>query len=553
MEKIWLQNYRDDMPKVIDPDIHRSIIDMFEEYCKKFSFNTAFIHFGYTLSYDQLATYSEQFAANLQNDLHLKKGERLAIMLPNCLQFPIVLFGALRLGLVVVNVNPLYTERELLHQLKDSEAETIVILRNLVPNLAKVLTQTKIKHIIETEIGDLLPFFKRHLFNLVSRYKQKSKVPKLNSLKLRKVLAKGQLSSFTKVALIGEEPALLQYTGGTTGVLKGAVLTHRNIIANTLQCIAFVDGALEESKEMVVTPLPLYHIFSLTICCFVFLKLGAASLLITDPRNLRQLTKALKNNPFTVFVGVNTLYQSLLKFSAFRKLKFNNLKLSLAGGMAVMKEVAKDWQSLTGSHITMGYGLTEASPVVTINPLYEREFTGSIGIPVPSTDIEIRDEHNKVLGINEEGELCVKGPQVMKAYWHNKEETKLVLSKDGWLKTGDIVRMNEKGYIYLIDRKKDMILVSGFNVYPNEVEEVILSHPDVAEVSVVGAQDEYSGEVVKAVIVKKNPHLTENDILQYCRQNLAGYKIPKQIEFRPELPKNNVGKILRWKLRKENP
>lgn len=551
MDKIWLQNYTDDMPKNINPEQFVTLIQMFDDYCEKYAFKAAFINFGVTLTYKQLADYSSTFAAALQKELKIKKGDRLAIMLPNCLQYPIVLFACLRLGIVVVNVNPLYTERELLNQLKDSEAETIVILKNFVSVLSGVITKTRIKHVIVTEIGDVFPFFKRAIFNLVSRFKQKNSTSIENSLSFRGVLNSGQLHILSKVALKGEDVAFLQYTGGTTGISKGAILTNKNIIANILQCAGFVDGVINPGTETVVTSLPLYHIFSLTICCFVFLKLGATSLLITNPRDFARFTKTLKQHPFSVFVGVNTLFSALLQFQPFRQVNFANLKLNLAGGMAVTHDVANEWYELTGKHITMGYGLTEASPVVTISPLYLEEFTGSIGVPVASTDVKIMSENGNEAKIGERGELWVKGPQVMGGYWKNEAETELVLSRDGWLKTGDIVYMDEKGFIYLVDRKKDMILVSGFNVYPKEVEDVIASHEDVSQVAVIGVKDEHSGEVVKAFVVKKNPNLTEEAILKHCRQFLTGYKLPKQIEFRDDLPKSNVGKVLRHKLREE--
>lgn len=552
MEKIWLDNYTEEMPKLINPDQYASIIHMFDEYCEKFAFKTAFSNFGVSLSYQQLANYSHSFAAALQKDLKIKKGDRLAIMLPNCLQYPVVLFAALRLGVIVVNVNPLYTERELLGQLKDSEAESIVILKNFVPVLAQVLDQTSVKNVIVTEIGDLFPFFKSILFNYISRFKQKKKAEIPNSLSFSTVLNRGMVQQLTKVSLKGEDIAFLQYTGGTTGVSKGAILTHKNIVANILQCIGFVNEVLEEGKEIVVTALPLYHIFSLTICCFVFLKLGATSLLITNPRDIPMMTKTLKKHPFSVFVGVNTLFLALLRSPSFRRINFRHLKFNFAGGMAVTHEVAEQWKALTGKHITLGYGLTEASPVVTINPLYIDKFTASIGIPVASTEVKFVDENENEVGIEEKGELCVKGPQVMQGYWQNEDETKLVLSEDGWLKTGDIAYMDKKGFIFLVDRKKDMILVSGFNVYPNEVEEIIAAHEGVEQVAVIGVKDQHSGEVVKAFIVKKNPDLTKEDILEYCRHYLTGYKLPRQIEFRDELPKSNIGKVLRQKLREEN-
>jgi long-chain acyl-CoA synthetase len=553
MDKIWLKNYPKQVPFKIDMNLYSSLVDLFDRCCEKYSGQPAFENMGFSLSYAELALKCRDFAAYLQKELHLKKGDRIAIMLPNLLQYPVVLFGALKLGLIVVNINPLYTSRELVHQLQDSGAETIVILTNFAARLERALAQTKIKHIIVTDVPDLLSGMKKWLIKFMIKYVKRT-IPKWqldHAIRFSTVLAAGKQLSFDQVVIQSHDVALLQYTGGTTGLIKGAMLTHGNLVANVLQCIAWVDGVLEEGKEIVITALPLYHIFSLMISCFVFIQLGGMSSLVTNPRDLASFIKQLRNIPFTVFIGVNTLFQGLLQHSKFQLLNFSSLKLSLAGGMAVLKTTAEQWQKSTGRCIIMGYGLTEASPVVTINPLTGTEFSGSIGMPVPSTDIAIRDDEGHDLGINQEGELCVKGPQVMLGYWQQAKETELVFDKEGWLRTGDIVRIDEQGYLYLVDRKKDIILVSGFNVYPNEVEEVIADHPGVAEVAVIGVSNTHSGEVVKAFIVKKDPCLTEADILSYCRTSLTGYKLPKYIEFRSELPKSNVGKVLRQKLREE--
>jgi long-chain acyl-CoA synthetase len=553
MDKIWFKNYPKQVPFKIDMNLYTSLVDLFDCCCDKYSGQPAFENMGFRLSYAELALRCRDFAAYLQKKLRLKKGDRIAIMLPNLLQYPIVLFAALKLGLIVVNINPLYTSRELVYQLQDSGAETIVILTNFAARLQRVLAQTKIKHIIVTDVADLLGGMKKWLIKFMIKYIKRA-IPKWQldrAMRFSKVLAAGGQLSFDQVVIQSHDVALLQYTGGTTGLIKGAMLTHGNLVANVLQCIAWVDGVLEEGKEIVVTALPLYHIFSLMISCFVFIQLGGMSSLVTNPRDFASFIKQLRRIPFTVFIGVNTLFQGLLQYPKFHLLNFSSLKLSLAGGMAVLKNTAEQWQKSTGHCIIMGYGLTEASPVVTINPLTVTEFSGSIGLPVPSTDIAIRDDAGHDLGINQEGELCVKGPQVMLGYWQQVKETELVFDKEGWLRTGDIVRIDEQGYLYLVDRKKDIILVSGFNVYPNEVEEVIADHPGVAEVAVVGVSNTHSGEVVKAFIVKKDPRLTEADIISYCKTSLTGYKLPKYIEFRNELPKSNVGKVLRQKLREE--
>lgn len=550
MEKIWLKSYPQNIPPTINPDIYPSLVAMLQESCEQYANKPAFQNFGVQMTYRSLSEKSLALAAFFQKDLLLKKGDRIAIMLPNVLQYPIILLAALQLGLIIVNLNPLYTERELLLPLQDSGAKAIIVLANFTRPLQNILTKTALEHIIVTEVGDEFPSLKRILINSYLKY-VKHAVPSFRLPKIilyRDAMDKGKTLTFNPVSLTPNDIAFLQYTGGTTGKSKGAMLTHRNLIANVLQCIAWIDQVLEKGKEIVVTALPLYHIFSLTICCFAFLNLGGLSLLITNPRDMKSFIKQLKKVPFTVFVGVNTLYDVLLKQDTFHQLNFNHLKLALAGGMSVMKSVAKRWHDATQKPIVMGYGLTEASPVVTILPLTQKIFSESIGLPVPSTDIAILDDAGNPVPLGRAGELCVSGPQIMQGYWQQPQETQDVL-RDGWLHTGDIVVMDEQGYLYLIDRKKDMILVSGFNVYPNEIEEVIASHPGVAEVAVVGIPHAELGEIVKAFIVKRDKSLTEEDIRALCKEKLTGYKQPKTIEFCPALPKSNIGKILKQKLR----
>ncbi len=550
MEKLWLKNYPKEIPHAINPDEYSSLTALLLESCHKFANKSAFQNLGTRFTYQAILEKSIQFAVFLQKRLGLKKGDRLAIILPNIVQYPIILLAALQLGLIIVNVNPLYTERELISPLQDSNARIAVVLANFASALVKVLPQTQLKHIIITELGDEFVGLKRFGINSYLRYIKKM-VPAINlpnAIHYKDIFKSiKNCSSLDPVKIQPFDIAFLQYTGGTTGIPKAAVLTHRNLVANVLQCVAWIDNVLEEGKEVVVTALPLCHIFSLTICCFTFMKLGGLSLLITNPRDIKKFVKQLKKVPFTVFIGVNTLYQALIRNANFSKLSFKQMKLSLAGGMPVSNKVAEEWQSLTKKPIITGYGLTEASPVVTINPLNLKEFNGSIGLPVPSTEIAILDESGNNVPLGTAGELCVAGPQVMQGYWHQPEETKQVLTANGWLHTGDIVTMNEAGYLYIVDRKKDMILVSGFNVYPKEIEEVLLSHSGILEAAVVGVNSEL-GEVVKAYIVRKDPQLQQEDILRFCRKKLTGYKLPRLIEFREELPKSNLGKILKNEL-----
>ncbi|HEV2613091.1 MAG TPA: AMP-binding protein [Gammaproteobacteria bacterium] len=553
MDKIWLKHYPKDVPAEIDFQQYHSVIDIFREACEKYRHKPAFTNLGHVITYDALDNLSRDFAAYLENDLHLKRGDRVAIMLPNLLQYPIVLFGLLRAGCIAVNFNPLYTPTELEHQLNDAQTETIVILANFASTLEKALPQTKIKNIIITELADCLPLFKRKLINFAVKY-IKRLVPKFslpNTISFLDCINRGKTLPllFDEKTLKFDDIAFLQYTGGTTGVAKGAMLTHRNIVANMLQGRAWMSDVLQMGKETVITPLPLYHIFSLTVNCLIFLELGGLNVLITNPRDIPNVIKEIKKFKFTAMTGVNTLFNAMLNHADFNSIDFSHLHLSIGGGMAVQQIVAERWEKETHCALLEGYGLTEASPAVSMTPLNLEHYNGSIGLPLPSTDISIRDDDGKELSIGEVGELCVKGPQVMLGYWNNPEETKNVLTSDGWLHTGDIAKIDHNGFIYIVDRKKDMINVSGFKVFPNEIESVIASHPGVREVGVVGIVDPVLGEEVKAVIVKKDPNLTADDIRKYCHQKLTGYKVPKIIEFRDSLPKTSVGKILRRELR----
>lgn len=553
MEKIWLQSYQAGVPAEINPDQYSSLVDIFLQSCTKFKDKFAFNHLGTALTYDQLKIKCRDFAAYCQKELKVAKGSRLAIMLPNSLQYPIAMFGALQAGLTVVNVNPLYTPRELQHQLKDSGATTIVILENFVNVLQQVLPQTDVQHVIVSKLGDLFSAPKAFYVNFVLKYIKKIipawSIP--NAATFKNALKLGHEQTFEEVKILGSDNAYLQYTGGTTGIAKGAELSHRNMVANLEQASAWVGAEMKEGSEIIITALPLYHIFSLTANCLTFFKFGGLSVLITNPRDINRFVSQLEKFPFTVITGVNTLFNALLNNRRFNKLDFSHIKLALAGGMAVQKIVAERWQKLTGRILLEAYGLTETSPAVTINPLNLTVFNDSIGLPLSSTDVSLRDNQNDEVPLGQQGELCIKGPQVMRGYWNSPAETAKVFTEDGWLKTGDICFMDDKGFLHLVDRKKDMILVSGFNVYPNEIEDVIASHPGVLEVAVIGVPDEHSTEVPKAYIVKKDPSLTAEDILAYSHTQLTGYKIPKYVEFRNDLPKTNVGKILRRALRDE--
>ncbi|WP_113627567.1 long-chain-fatty-acid--CoA ligase FadD [Pectobacterium peruviense] len=550
MEKIWLSRYPADVPAEIDPDRYLSLIDMFENNVRRYADRPAFINMGEVMTFRKLEERSRAFAAYLQNQLKLQKGDRVALMMPNLLQYPVALFGVLRAGMVVVNVNPLYTPRELEHQLKDSGASTIVIVSNFAHTLEKVVHNTAVKHVILTRMGDQLSTAKGTLVNFVVKY-IKRLVPKYHlpdAISFRRVLQEGRRQQYVRPDIINSDLAFLQYTGGTTGVAKGAMLTHRNMQANVAQCLAAYGPVLKEGNEWVVTALPLYHIFALTANCLLFFELGGQNLLITNPRDIPAVVKELKQYPFTAITGVNTLFNALLNNKEFHELDFSTLRLSVGGGASVQRAVAERWEKLTGKHLLEGYGLTESSPLVAVNPYDLKHYSGSIGLPVASTDVRIIDDNGNDVGPGESGELWVRGPQVMLGYWQQPAATDDVL-KDGWLATGDIVTADDEGFLRVIDRKKDMILVSGFNVYPTEIEDVISRHPKVSESAVIGVENEVSGEAVKAFVVRRDNSLTKEELITHCRRNLTGYKVPKEIEFCDDLPKSNVGKILRRELR----
>ncbi|OOG55845.1 long-chain-fatty-acid--CoA ligase [Rhodanobacter sp. B05] len=552
-ERPWLANYPAGVAERIDVDRYASVPAVLEEAFGRFRDKPAFANFGRKLSYGQIDDMSRQFAGYLTGVLKLGKGDRIAIMMPNVMQYPIALFGALRAGLVVVNTNPLYTARELRHQLQDSGAKAIVVLDNFAATLQQVVAETSVQHIVTTGLGDMLGFPKGALINFALKHIKKM-VPAFNlpqAVRFRDALAQGATHPLQPVALAHDDLAFLQYTGGTTGVAKGAMLTHGNMVANMLQADAWISASTKVGEEVIITALPLYHIFSLTANGLVFTRLGGLNWLITNPRDMPGFVKELKASSFTALTGVNTLFNGLLNTPGFADLDFSRLHMTLGGGMAVQRAVAERWKKVTGCTLAEAYGLTETSPAVCINPLDLKEYNGSIGLPVPSTNVAIWSEDGKPLLVGEVGELMVHGPQVMKGYWNRPDETAKVLGADGWLHTGDIAKMDEKGYFYIVDRKKDMILVSGFNVYPNEVEDVVMEHPGVLEVAAVGVPDEHSGEVVKLFVVRKDPNLTVEDLKQFCHDRLTGYKRPRQIEFRNELPKSNVGKILRRELRDE--
>ncbi|WP_413490330.1 long-chain-fatty-acid--CoA ligase FadD [Shewanella baltica] len=553
MDQPWINHLPKDVPAEINVEQYSSLVDMFETAVAKYEDQPAFINMGATLTYRKLEERSRAFAAYLQNELKLEKGDRVALMMPNLLQYPIALFGVLRAGMVVVNVNPLYTPRELKHQLIDSGAKAIVVVSNFARTLEEVVEQTPVESVIITSLGDQLSAPKRTLVNFVVKYIKKL-VPKYDlphALSMRDTLSTGRRMQYIKPEVTNDDLAFLQYTGGTTGVSKGAMLTHGNIVANVLQADGAYSPALNDGSEFVVTALPLYHIFALTVNCLLFLHKGSQNLLITNPRDIPGFVAELKKYPFTALTGVNTLFNALVNSNDFSQLDFSRLKLSIGGGMAVQKAVADKWQAITKTRLLEGYGLTEASPLLTCCPYNLDGYNGSIGFPAPSTLIQIRDDDGKVLAQGETGELFGKGPQVMKGYWQRPEETAKVIDTDGWLATGDIGYMDEKGFFYIVDRKKDMILVSGFNVFPNEVEEVVALHPKVIEVAAVGVPNDASGELVKVFVVAKDKSLTAEDIIKHCRIHLTGYKVPKLVEFRNELPKTNVGKILRRELRDE--
>ena len=553
MDQPWLTHLPEGVPADIDLNKYASLIDMFEEAVNKYADQPAFINMGATVTYRKLEERSRAFAAYLQNELGLKKGDRVALMMPNVLQYPIALFGVLRAGMVVVNVNPLYTPHELKHQLNDSGAKAIVVISNFASTLQKVVNQTPVENIIISSLGDLLSTPKRTVVNFVIKYIKKL-VPKYNlphALSYRQALSTGRRLQYIKPELKPDDLAFLQYTGGTTGVSKGAMLTHKNVVANVMQASGAYSPILNDGKELVVTALPLYHIFALTVNCLLFIHKGSKNLLITNPRDIPAFVSELSKYDFSVLTGVNTLFNALINNKDFTELDFSKLKLSIGGGMAVQRAVAEKWQSITSTRLIEGYGLTEASPLVSCNPYNSAGYNGSVGFPAPSTYIEVRDSEGNTLPQGDSGELFVKGPQVMRGYWGREEATKEVMDSEGWLSTGDIGYMDEKGLFYIVDRKKDMILVSGFNVYPNEIEDIVALHPKVAEVAAIGVPSEVTGETIKIFVVSKSKKLTEKEIIKHCRTYLTGYKIPKLVEFRDELPKTNVGKILRRELRDE--
>ena len=553
MTKIWHKGYDAGVPYEINPNEYSSINDVLEVGFTKFKDLPAFHNMGTTLTYSEIELLSRKFASYLQNDLQLQKGDRVAIMMPNILQYPIALFGVLRAGLVAVNVNPLYTPRELEHQLKDAGCKAIVIYANSAAVLEKILANTPVKTVILTEIGDMLKFPKNYIVNFVIKNVKKM-IPAFNipnAVDFKECLAKGAADKFKKADVKLDDTAFLQYTGGTTGVAKGAILTHKNIVANMVQARAWIKNLITDGKEIIITPLPLYHIFSLTANCFIFNSVGALNVLITNPRDIPGFVKELQKWKFTAITGVNTLFNGLLNNEEFKKLDFSHLKVSLGGGMAVQKSVADRWKQVTGRPLIEAYGLTETSPAACINPMTLIDYNGLIGLPLPSTEIEIKDDNEKTVPLGEIGEICIRGPQVMSGYYNRPDETAKVMTKDGFFKTGDLGYMNEQGYSKIVDRKKDMILVSGFNVFPNELEDVISQHPQVLECAAIGIPDEKSGEAIKVFIVKKDEGLNKEEVIKFCREQLTSYKVPKIIEFRNDLPKSNVGKILRKDLRAE--
>ena len=552
MNKVWLKNYPTGVPAEINPNEYGSLTELLESSCGRFAELDAYTSLGRTVTYAEFDRDARDFAAWLQQSAKLQRGDRIAIMLPNVLQYPVALFGALRAGITVVNVNPMYTPRELRHQLRDSGAEAIVVLENFAHTLQEVIADTSVRAVITTQVGDMLPALKAVVVNLLLKH-VKRMVPAWRieqAVPWKRALEEGAARGLEEVAVDREDVAFLQYTGGTTGVAKGAVLTHANMVANLEQTSAWMRGVLVEGAEIVVTPLPLYHVFSLTANCLTFLRWGANNLLITNPRDLPSFIKQLRRTRFTAITGVNTLFNALLNAPAMRDVDTKALKVAVAGGMAVQRAVAARWQEQTGVALIEGYGLTEASPIVCANPLDSKAFSGAAGLPFPSTEVAIRDESGRELALGEAGEVCVRGPQVMKGYWNRPEDTADVLSADGWLRTGDIGLFDAKGYLRIIDRKKDLIVVSGFKVFPNEVEDVAALHPAVLESAAIGVPDERSGEAVKLIAVLKDPSLTEAALIEHCRRHLTGYKVPKLVEFRREpLPKTPIGKVLRRVLR----
>jgi long-chain acyl-CoA synthetase len=550
MNRVWLKSYPPGVPAEIDTSRLRSLKELLESACQQYADRIAYVQMGTGITYRELEELTGAFGAWLQR-AGLKKGDRIAIMLPNTLQYPIAMFGALRAGLVVVNTNPLYTAPELEHQLADSGAAAIVVLENFAHTLEKVLPRTQVKHVLVTAAGDFLSFPKSWIVNFVVRHVKK-RVPAWNlpgATDFHSAVSAGMKLTLSPVEIGPEDLAYLQFTGGTTGVAKGAMLTHRNLCANVLQAEAWIGGA-GAAPGVLLTAIPLYHVFALTANCLLFLRLGWQNVLIINARDFPAVIAEMKQYRFHFISGVNTLFNALMHASGFDQVDFSELRITLGGGMAVQASVAQRWKELTGNVLTQAWGLTETSPAACINPPLD-DFNGSIGLPISSTDIAIKDDAGNDLGFNEPGEICVRGPQVMRGYWNRPDETAKVMLPGGWLRTGDLGHMDERGFVYIEDRKKDMILVSGFNVYPNEVEGVIASHPGVLEVAAVAEPDHHSGEVVSVFIVRKDPAVTERDIIAHSRQSLAAYKVPRHVYFRADLPKTNVGKILRKALREE--
>lgn len=548
MNNIWVNNYQKGVPTSIEPIKFNNLVEIFQDSCGRFAHNSAFVHLGHVVSYQELYALAHKFAAFLQS-IGLKKGDRIAIMLPNTLQYPVALFGSFLAGLIVVNTNPLYTPAECTNQLSNSSAKAIVVLENFAHTIAEAKSQLPdLQHIIITKVGDLFPWYKKALINSIVKYWKKM-IPAYDipdAIFFDTTIHHNH--PYHRVSIEGHNLAFIQYTGGTTGVSKGAMLTHRNMVANILQASCWIAPEGFDEHDRIVTALPLYHVFSLTANLFVFFHLGATNLLITNPSDVKSLIKQISKFKMTAFTGVNTLFNVLLKNKDFTDIDFSCLKFTLSGGMALQESVARKWQEVTHTPIIEAYGLTETSPAVAINPLYIKDYNGSIGLPLPSTDIALRDGDGKEVPVGTPGELCVKGPQVMLGYWHDDASTQQVFYADGFLKTGDIACMQNNGMLFLVDRKKDMILVSGFNVYPNEVEKVINMLPGVFEVGVIGVKIDEGSEKVKACIVKSDPMLTADDVRKHCKKYLTGYKIPKIIEFYDTLPKSNVGKILRRSL-----
>ncbi|MBC7754169.1 MAG: AMP-binding protein [Moraxellaceae bacterium] len=553
-QKLWTRFYPKQVPAEINLAEYENILELLKESVRKFGEKTAFTNFDCAMSYQELDAQSDLFASYLQHTLNLKKGDRIAIQLPNIMQFPVIIFASLKAGLTIVNTNPLYTAKEMKHQFNDSGATTIVILAQFAHLLESILPETPIKNVVVTQVGDALPFIKKNLINFVLR-KVKKMVPDYN-LKHHtwaETLKLGSEKKYTQPQILSSDIAFLQYTGGTTGVSKGAILTHRNIVANALQICAWMRPKLIEGEEIAIAPLPLYHIFSLTVCCLAFMKYGANNVLITNPRDIPAFIKTMKKYKFTIVTGVNTLYNALTNHPDFKTVDFSSLKISVAGAMALQTSVQEKWKSITGTRVIEGYGLTETSPVACVNPVDGTDRPGSIGLPVSNTDVKLIDEDGKDITMSgERGEICIKGPQVMQGYYNQPAETAKSII-DGWFSTGDIGTMDKDGFFKIVDRKKDMILVSGFNVYPNEVEDVIALHPKVKEVAAIGVADEHSGEVVKVCIVKADESLTEKEVIEFARLSLTNYKVPKKVVFMQDLPKTNVGKILRRALRDQNP